>query len=40
LIVSGSVPFNERPAGKSIDAVDAGENYVSFHAIDGMEEYN
>jgi DNA invertase Pin-like site-specific DNA recombinase len=35
-IVSGSVPFNERPAGKKlIDAVDGGEvNYVSFHAID------
>lgn len=35
-IVSGSVPFNERPAGKKlIEAVEAGEvNYVSFHAID------
>lgn len=35
-IVSGSIPFNERPAGKKlIEAVEAGEiNYVSFHAID------
>lgn len=35
-IVSGSVPFNERPAGKKlIEAVETGEiNYVSFHAID------
>lgn len=35
-IVSGSVPFNERPAGnRLIEAVEAGEvNYVSFHAID------
>jgi DNA invertase Pin-like site-specific DNA recombinase len=35
-IVSGSVPFNERPAGKKlIEAVESGEvNYVSFHAID------
>jgi DNA invertase Pin-like site-specific DNA recombinase len=35
-IVSGSIPFNERPAGKKlIEAIEAGEiNYVSFHAID------
>jgi DNA invertase Pin-like site-specific DNA recombinase len=35
-IVSGSVPFNERPQGKKlIEAVEAGEiNYVSYHAID------
>lgn len=35
-IVSGSVPFNERQAGKKlIEAVEAGEvKYVSFHAID------
>ncbi|MBF4472617.1 recombinase family protein [Flavobacterium sp. HJJ] len=35
-IVSGSIPFNERPAGKKlIEAVEAGEiNYISFHAID------
>ncbi|MDI6050968.1 recombinase family protein [Flavobacterium sp. XS2P24] len=34
--ISGSIPFNERPAGKKlIEAVEAGEvNYVSFHAID------
>jgi DNA invertase Pin-like site-specific DNA recombinase len=35
-IISGSVPFAERPEGKKlIEAVEAGEiNYVSFHAID------
>jgi DNA invertase Pin-like site-specific DNA recombinase len=35
-IISGSVPFNERPQGKKlIEAVEAGEiNYVSYHAID------
>jgi DNA invertase Pin-like site-specific DNA recombinase len=35
-IISGSVPFSERPEGKKlIEAVEAGEiNYVSFHAID------
>jgi DNA invertase Pin-like site-specific DNA recombinase len=35
-IVSGSVPFNERPAGKLLfEAVENGEiNYVTFHAID------
>ena len=35
-IISGSVPFNERPQGKIlIDAVESGEiDYVSFHAID------
>jgi DNA invertase Pin-like site-specific DNA recombinase len=35
-IVSGSVPFNERPAGKLLfEAVENGEiDYVSFHAID------
>jgi len=35
-IVSGSVPFNERPQGKKlIEAVEAGVvNYVTFHAID------
>lgn len=35
-IVSGSVPFNERPQGKElIEAVESGEvDYVSFHAID------
>lgn len=35
-IISGSVPFAERPEGKKlIEAVDAGElNYLSFHAID------
>lgn len=35
-IISGSVPFSERPQGKKlIEAVEAGEiNYVSFHAID------
>lgn len=34
--ISGSIPFNERPAGKKlIEAVEAREvNYVSFHAID------
>ncbi len=35
-IISGSVPFAERPEGKKlIEAIDAGEiNYLSFHAID------
>ena len=35
-IVSGSVPFNERPQGKAlIEAVESGEiDYVSYHAID------
>jgi DNA invertase Pin-like site-specific DNA recombinase len=35
-IISGSVPFAERPEGKKlIEAVESGEiNYVSFHAID------
>ena len=35
-IISGSVPFAERPEGKKlIEAVETGEiNYVSFHAID------
>ncbi|MEQ3662424.1 MAG: recombinase family protein [Flavobacterium sp.] len=35
-IVSGSVPFNERPQGKLLfDAVENGEvGYVTFHAID------
>jgi DNA invertase Pin-like site-specific DNA recombinase len=35
-VISGSVPFNERPQGKLlIDAVNAGDvNYISFHAID------
>jgi DNA invertase Pin-like site-specific DNA recombinase len=35
-IISGSVPFAERPEGKKlIEAVEAGEvNYISFHAID------
>lgn len=35
-IVSGSVPFADRPQGKKlIEAVEAGEiNYVSYHAID------
>ena len=35
-IVSGSVPFNERPEGKKlIEAIETGElNYISFHAID------
>lgn len=35
-IVSGSIPFIERPAGKKlIEAIEIGEiNYVSFHAID------
>jgi DNA invertase Pin-like site-specific DNA recombinase len=35
-IISGSVPFADRPEGKKlIEAVEAGEiNYVSFHAID------
>ena len=35
-IISGSVPFNERPLGKKlIEAVEAGEiDYVTFHAID------
>ena len=35
-IISGSVPFAQRPEGKKlIEAVEAGEiNYVSFHAID------
>ena len=35
-IISGSIPFAERPEGKKlIEAVEAGEvNYVSFHAID------
>lgn len=35
-IISGSVPFIQRPEGKKlIEAVEAGEiNYVSFHAID------
>ena len=34
--ISGSIPFNERPAGKKlIEAVEAREvDYVSFHAID------
>lgn len=35
-IISGSIPFNERPEGKRlIQAVETGQiNYVSFHAID------
>jgi DNA invertase Pin-like site-specific DNA recombinase len=35
-IISGSIPFVERPEGKRlIEAVESGEiNYVSFHAID------
>jgi DNA invertase Pin-like site-specific DNA recombinase len=35
-IISGSIPFAERPEGKKlIQAVEAGEiSYVSFHAID------
>lgn len=35
-IISGSVPFAERPEGKKIiEAIEAGEvNYISFHAID------
>jgi DNA invertase Pin-like site-specific DNA recombinase len=35
-IVSGSIPFNERPAGKKlIEAIEAKEiDFVSFHAID------
>ncbi|MNF89473.1 Transposon Tn3 resolvase [compost metagenome] len=35
-IVSGSIPFDERPAGKKLtEAIEAGEvDYVSFHAID------
>ena len=35
-IISGSVPFDERPQGiKLIQAIEASEvNYVSFHAID------
>jgi DNA invertase Pin-like site-specific DNA recombinase len=35
-IISGSIPFGERPEGKKlIQAVEAGEiSYVSFHAID------
>jgi DNA invertase Pin-like site-specific DNA recombinase len=35
-IASGSVPFNERPAGKKLfEAIENGEiDYVSFHAID------
>lgn len=35
-IISGSIPFCERPQGKKlIEAVEAGEiNYISFHAID------
>ena len=35
-IISGSIPFSNRPEGKRlIQAVEAGEiNYVSFHAID------
>ena len=35
-VISGSVPFNQRPQGKRlIEAVEAGEiNFVSFHAID------
>lgn len=35
-IISGSVPFAERPEGKKlIEAIESGEiNYVSFHAID------
>jgi len=35
-IISGSIPFAERPEGKKlIEAVEKGEiNYVSFHAID------
>lgn len=34
-IISGSIPFNERPEGKKlIEAIDAGEiNYISFHDI-------
>lgn len=34
-IISGSIPFKERPEGKKlIEAIDAGEiNYVSFHDI-------
>ena len=35
-IISGSIPFADRPEGKKlIEAVETGEiNYVSFHAID------
>ena len=35
-VISGSVPFAERPEGKRlIQSIEAGEiNYVSFHAID------
>lgn len=35
-IISGSIPFDERPEGKRlIQAVEAGQiNYISFHAID------
>ena len=35
-IISGSIPFAERPEGKRlIQAVESGEvNYISFHAID------
>ena len=35
-VISGSVPFNERPSGKLLfDAVEIGEvDYVTFHAID------
>ena len=35
-IISGSIPFDERPEGKRlIQAVETGQiNYVSFHAID------
>ncbi|TDE45883.1 recombinase family protein [Flavobacterium rhamnosiphilum] len=35
-IISGSIPFKERPQGKLlIDAVETGEvNYIRFHAID------
>ena len=35
-IISGSVPFAERPEGKKlVEAIESGEiNYVSFHAID------
>ena len=35
-IISGSIPFDERPQGKLlIEAVNAGYvNFVSFHAID------
>lgn len=35
-IISGSIPFGDRPAGKKlIEAIETGEiNYISFHAID------